>query len=81
MALRAIVVGGGIGGLTTAIALARKGIPVTLLEQAEWLAEQGRGDEGRPFVEEARQVFERLQARPWLDRVRKFEGATAGVPG
>jgi 2-polyprenyl-6-methoxyphenol hydroxylase-like FAD-dependent oxidoreductase len=42
-ALRAIVVGGGIGGLTTAIALARKGIPVTLLEQAAQLGEIGAG--------------------------------------
>ena len=29
-----LVVGGGIGGLTTALALSRKGIPVRVLEQA-----------------------------------------------
>jgi salicylate hydroxylase len=43
VALRAIVVGGGIGGLTTAIAFARKGIRVTLLEQAGELGEIGAG--------------------------------------
>ena len=42
-ARRAIVVGGGIGGLTAAIALARKGIRVTLLEQAGQLGEIGAG--------------------------------------
>ena len=39
---------------------------VTLLEQAEMLAER----EGREtLLDEAREIFERLQARPWLERV------------
>ena len=40
---RAIVVGGGIGGLASAIALARKGVAVTLVEQAVDLGEIGAG--------------------------------------
>ena len=40
----AILVGGGIGGLATAYALARKGIPVRLLEQVGELACVGRPD-------------------------------------
>ncbi|MDG1167707.1 MAG: FAD-dependent monooxygenase [Sulfitobacter sp.] len=39
----AIVVGGGIGGLATAAALARRGVAVTLLEQAQSLREVGAG--------------------------------------
>jgi 2-polyprenyl-6-methoxyphenol hydroxylase-like FAD-dependent oxidoreductase len=40
---RAIVVGGGIGGLTTAIALRRKGIEVSVYERAPQLGEVGAG--------------------------------------
>lgn len=39
----AIVLGGGIGGLAAAAALARHGVAVTLLEQAESLREVGAG--------------------------------------
>ncbi|ASZ09812.1 FAD-dependent monooxygenase [Chitinophaga pendula] len=38
-----IIIGGGIGGLTTAIALTRRGIPVTLYEQAPALLGIGSG--------------------------------------
>jgi tetratricopeptide (TPR) repeat protein len=48
---------------------------VTLLEHGEWLARAGRPDEATPLLEEAREVFERLQAKPWLERL----GQTAGV--
>ena len=37
MQTKAIIIGGGIGGLTAAIALQRVGIDVTVLEQAEEL--------------------------------------------
>ena len=38
-----IVAGGGIGGLTAALALARRGFRVTVLEQAQRLEETGAG--------------------------------------
>jgi 2-polyprenyl-6-methoxyphenol hydroxylase-like FAD-dependent oxidoreductase len=41
--MRVIVAGGGIGGLTTAIALRHQGIEVVVLEQAEVLNEIGAG--------------------------------------
>ena len=43
MQTKAIIIGGGIGGLTAAIALQRVGIDVTVLEQAEELREVGSG--------------------------------------
>ncbi len=43
MALRAVVVGGGIGGTAAAVALARAGIDVAVYEQAERLGEVGAG--------------------------------------
>jgi salicylate hydroxylase len=41
--LRAVVVGGGIGGIAAAVALARAGIDVRVYEQAQQLAEVGAG--------------------------------------
>ncbi len=43
MTLNIAIVGGGIGGLTTAIALRQKGFGVTLFEQAEKITEVGAG--------------------------------------
>ena len=43
MALRAVVVGGGIGGIAAAVALVRAGIDVRVYEQAQQLAEVGAG--------------------------------------
>jgi salicylate hydroxylase len=43
VALRAVVVGGGIGGVAAAAALARAGIDVQVYEQAQRLAEVGAG--------------------------------------
>lgn len=40
---QAIVVGGGIGGLTAAVALAQRGATVSVLERAEEIAEVGAG--------------------------------------
>ena len=45
-----IVVGGGIGGLSTALALSRKGIPVQVLEQAPEFKEIGAGIQLGPNV-------------------------------
>jgi len=49
---------------------------VTLLEHGEWLAGQSRYPEAVPLLDDAREVFERLRARPWLERL---ERAHAGV--
>jgi class 3 adenylate cyclase/tetratricopeptide (TPR) repeat protein len=43
-------------------------LAITLLEHAEWLTGEGRADEAEPFVGEARQIFERLEATPWVER-------------
>src|SRR5215475_1211419 len=45
-----LVVGGGIGGLAAALALARKGLAVELLEQAEEFKEVGAGIQLGPNV-------------------------------
>ena len=42
---------------------------VTQLEHAEWLLAQGRPTEAEQLLDEARQTFERLEARPWLVRL------------
>jgi len=53
---------------------------VTMLEHAEWLQGQGREDEATPSLTEAEGIFERLEARPWLERLQRVdvrEGATS----
>jgi predicted ATPase len=55
-------------------------LAITLLEHGEWLAEQGREAEAGPLVAEAREIFERLEAVPWIERaaaVHTEAGATA----
>ena len=42
---------------------------VALVEHAEWLAAEGRAAQAEPLFAEAREIFERLEARPWLERV------------
>jgi tetratricopeptide (TPR) repeat protein len=42
---------------------------VTLLEHGEWLVREGRVDDAAPLLQEARDVFERLLAKPWLERL------------
>ena len=44
-------------------------LAVTLLEHGEWLTAEGRTAEAEPLLAEARQIFERLEATPWLERV------------
>jgi tetratricopeptide (TPR) repeat protein len=44
-------------------------LAVTRLEHAEWLAAQGRAAEAQPLLAEAHEIFERLDARPWLERL------------
>jgi len=42
---------------------------VTLLEHGEWLAGSGRPAESERLLREAREIFERLGVRPWLERL------------
>jgi predicted ATPase/class 3 adenylate cyclase len=54
-------------------------LAVTLLEHAEWTGGQGRHEEAAPLLAEAREIFERLGAVPWLERAEKV-GAPVKVP-
>jgi ATP/maltotriose-dependent transcriptional regulator MalT len=49
-------------------------LAVTQLEHAEWLVEQGRTQEAKPLLVEARETFERLEATPWVDRAGGISG-------
>ncbi len=42
---------------------------VTELEHGEWLSDRGRAGEAEARFAEAQVVFERLRARPWLERL------------
>jgi class 3 adenylate cyclase/tetratricopeptide (TPR) repeat protein len=53
---------------------------VTQLEHAEWLVGQGRREETEALLAEARQTFEQLHARPWLERVALAAMGRAEVP-
>ncbi len=48
-------------------------LAVTQLEHGEWLIREDRGLEAEPLFAEARATFERLEAKPWLDRVSAAE--------
>jgi class 3 adenylate cyclase/tetratricopeptide (TPR) repeat protein len=50
-------------------------VAVAALEHGVWLAGRGRAGEAEPLLAEAREVFERLEATPWLER------ADAALPG
>jgi tetratricopeptide (TPR) repeat protein len=50
-------------------------LAVTQLEHGEWLEQQGRADEAEQLLAEAREIFERLEAAPWLERARGATGA------
>jgi hypothetical protein len=44
-------------------------LAVVLLEHGEWLTGRGRPDDAAPLLAEAREIFDRLEAAPWLARV------------
>ena len=48
---------------------ARFWLAVTLLEHGEWLGANGRAEEAEPLLTEAREIFESLEAAPWLERL------------
>jgi tetratricopeptide (TPR) repeat protein len=43
-------------------------LAVALLEHGEWLVAHDRTQEAGPLLEEANHIFERLKARPWVER-------------
>jgi class 3 adenylate cyclase/predicted ATPase len=47
---------------------------VTQLEHGEWLVGEGRAAEAEPALAEAREIFERLEAKPWLERAARAAG-------
>jgi hypothetical protein len=64
-------------GFKSAAGLFRElGVPlwlaVTLLEQGEWLAGQDRAEEAHPLLTEAGEIFERLKAKLWLERLERL---------
>jgi salicylate hydroxylase len=83
VALRAVVVGGGIGGTAAAVALARAGIDVRVYEQAQQLAEVGAGvslaPNGLRMLEKlgAGDGIERLGARHLSTELRLSDGRPA----
>ena len=52
-------------------------LAVALLEQTEWLVGQGRGDDAEGLLADARELFERLDAKPWLERAGVMAEAPA----
>jgi hypothetical protein len=52
-------------------------LAVALLERAEWLSGEARADEAGPLLAEAREIFERLGAKPWLARLGRLAQASA----
>jgi class 3 adenylate cyclase len=50
-------------------------LAVVELERGEWLAGQGRSEEAELLLVEAREIFEWLEATPWLERVGSRVGA------
>ena len=53
---------------------------VTLLEHGEWLVEQDRADEAQPLLAEAREIFGRLGAKPWLERTEQAQAELRSAP-
>lgn len=78
-----LIVGGGIGGLMTAIALSKKGIPSTVLEQAEQFREAGYGILLCPnvfkvfdklgLIEEMKKIASFPEHLIWVDEPKGFE--------
>lgn len=71
-----LIAGGGIGGLSAALALAKKGISVRVLEQAEEFREVGAGLQVGP---NAFRVFERLGITEPISELATFPEAMAVI--
>jgi len=55
-------------------------LAVTELEHGEWLTNRSGSEEAERLLAEARDIFERLEAQPWLDRLEKMALPRAEVP-
>jgi hypothetical protein len=79
---RARLAGDGAGYEAATKKFRELGIPfwlaVTLLEHGEQLVGQGQPSQAEPLLAEANEIFERLKARPWLERTTRL--ASAGQP-
>jgi class 3 adenylate cyclase/predicted ATPase len=53
---------------------------VTLVELAEWLDGQGRHEDAAACGIESLALFERLSARPWIERARRLLGTRSPIP-
>jgi hypothetical protein len=72
-------------GFLTAIAVFRDiempfELGVALLEFAEWLDGQSRHADAAAGAIEALALFERLGARPWIERARRLLGTASSIP-
>ena len=80
---RVLIVGGGIGGLATSIALARNGMSATLLERSVFADETGAGIQLGPNATRllaSLGVFDAVSAVGFKpDALRLFDGATGGI--
>ena len=73
MTVRAVVIGGGLGGTAAAVALTQAGIDVRVYEQAARLAEVGAGVSLAP---NGLRMLERLDVRDAVARVGAQHVAT-----
>jgi class 3 adenylate cyclase/tetratricopeptide (TPR) repeat protein len=46
----------------------------TLVDHGEWLVRLGSDDQATPLLGEAHEIFNRLEAGPWLDRIEALAG-------
>ena len=52
-------------------------LAVAQLEYGEWLVRRGRAEEAEPLLAESREIFERLEAQPWIERANALLPAEA----
>jgi tetratricopeptide (TPR) repeat protein len=55
-------------------------LAVVQLEHAEWLRSRSRSEEAELLLAEAREIFERLGAKPWLERANQASTERAREP-
>jgi hypothetical protein len=54
-------------------------LAATLLDYGAWLTAEGRPSDAEPLLDEARAIFERLGAKPWLERLDQLTTARVGA--